>query len=137
MNPVIRYMKPIMLVSGLLTSTTLGAAVAPGAILQSTFGESLEGPLAELLVRNWGVLVGLVGLMLIYAAFDRASRRIALIIASVSKVAFIALVLSAGTTYLPYGAGFAVVVDTLMVVLFTIYLATVRSAVVAQSRADA
>jgi len=46
-------MKWIMLVSGILTSTMLYAAVAPQAALRSTFGETLQGPLAEIIVRNW------------------------------------------------------------------------------------
>ena len=59
--------KWIMLVSGALTCTMIYAAIAPQAMLRSTFGESLEGPLAELVVRNWGALIFLVGAMLIKA----------------------------------------------------------------------
>ena len=62
--------KPVMLIAGLLTSTMLYAAIAPEAALQSTFGESLTGPVAEIVVRNWGALIALVGMMLIYGAYD-------------------------------------------------------------------
>src|SRR6185436_3703354 len=94
MNMVIRYIKPLMIVSGVLTTTMVYAAIAPAAALESTFGESLSGPVAELVVRNWGVLIALVGLMLIHGAFNPSTRSLALLAASVSKVAFIALVLS-------------------------------------------
>ena len=45
------------------------------------FGETIDGPLAKIVVRNWGALIGLVGLMLIYGAFSEANRRMALIVA--------------------------------------------------------
>ncbi len=57
--------KWIMLVSGVLTCTMVYAAIAPQAMLRSRFGESLEGPLADLIVRNWGALIFLIGAMLI------------------------------------------------------------------------
>jgi len=38
------------------------------AALRSNFGVALEGPVSEIVVRNWGALIGLVGAMLIYVA---------------------------------------------------------------------
>ena len=52
MNWITVNMKWIMIVSGALTCTMFYAAIAPQAALRSTFGESLEGPLAEIVVRN-------------------------------------------------------------------------------------
>ena len=122
MTPIVRYIKPLMLVSGALTTTMIYAAIAPAAALQSTFGESLSGSVAEVVVRNWGVLIALVGLMVIHGAFYPATRRLALTVASISKVAFIGLVLSNGGRFLGHGAGTAVAVDSVMVVLFVSYL---------------
>ena len=126
MNVIARNIKGIMLLSGGLTATVGYAAVAPAAALQSTFGETLSGPLAELLVRNWGVLVALLGVLLIHGAFHPGSRRAALLAAGASKIWFIALVLSNGTRFLGHGAGTAVAVDTVMVLLFAAYLAAIR-----------
>jgi hypothetical protein len=126
MNTIIRYIKPLMLVSGLLTTTMVYAAISPAAALESSFGESLSGPLAELIVRNWGVLIALVGLMLMHGAWHPSTRRLALVAAGVSKVAFISLVLSNGSRYLGYGAGTAVAVDSVMVILFAVYLVGTR-----------
>ena len=50
---IVSSMKWIMLLSGVLTSTMIYAAIAPDAALQSTFGETLTGPLAQIVVRNW------------------------------------------------------------------------------------
>ena len=88
--------KWIMIVSGVLTCTMVSAVIAPQAMLQSTFGETLEGPLALLIVRNWGALIFLVGAMLIYGAFTPPVRPLVLSVAAVSKAVFIALVLSSG-----------------------------------------
>ena len=122
MKVFVRYFKWVMLVSGLLTCTVFYAAFAPQASLQSTFGSSLDGPVAQVVVRNWGVLVGLMGLMLVYGAFNAAVRRFVLVIAGASKVAFIGLVLAYSQGLLEFQAGTPVVVDSIMVLLFAIYL---------------
>jgi len=116
----------IMLVSGALTSTMLYAAIAPQAALRSTFGETLEGQVAEIVVRNWGALIALVGAMLIYGAYDPPGRPFIVTIAGISKVTFIGLVLVHGRQYLGHQLGVAIGVDLLMVALFSAYLIGVR-----------
>lgn len=115
-------MKWVMLVSGLLTCTMVYAAIAPRASLLSTFGEAPEGPVAEIVTRNWGALIALVGAMLIYGAFHPEVRPLVLVVAGVSKLTFIALVLAEGSRYLGTQAGIAVAVDAVMVLLFALYL---------------
>ena len=119
-------MKWVMLVSGVLTCSMIYAAVAPQAALRSTFGETLEGPLAEIVVRNWGALIALIGAMLIYGAFNPRSRPLVLIVAGLSKLIFIALVLTHGPRYLGQQAGVAIAVDSVMVLLFVWHLITFR-----------
>jgi hypothetical protein len=126
---IVHYMRWIMLASGVLTATMVQAAIIPDAALQSTFGETVSGPLAHLVVRNWGALIALVGGMLIYGAFSPPQRPLVLIVAGASKVVFIALVLSEGARYLRFQAGVAVAVDSVMVVLFGWYLIVARSVV--------
>lgn len=124
----VSYIKSIMIMSGLLTCTMFYAAVAPREALQSTFGDNLgAGPLAEILVQNWGVLVTLVGGALIYGAYDPGARTLALLVATTSKLGFVTLVLSLGPSYLGQQAGIAVVVDTLWVAVFAWYLAATPS----------
>jgi len=127
MNQIIASMKWIMLVCGLLTCTMFYAAVAPQAALQSTFGASLEGPVAEVVVRNWGVLIGLMGAMLVYGAFNATARPLVLIVAGLSKIVFIALILTAGRQFLSHQAGVAVVSDIIQVALFAAFLLATRS----------
>jgi hypothetical protein len=126
MNFIVSKIKWIMLVSGVLTCTMVYAAIAPQAALLSTFGETLHGPLAEIVVRNWGALITLIGAMLVYGAFNPAVRGLALMIAGASKLVFIILVLSYGGRYLSQQAGIAIAIDFVWVVLFACYLLGTR-----------
>jgi hypothetical protein len=126
MNWVVANIRWIMLVAGALTCTMIYAAIAPQAALRSTFGEALEGPVAEIVVRNWGVLITLIGAMLLYGAYHPAVRPLVLSVAGASKVAFIGLVLAHGGQYLGHQAGVAIAIDAVMVALFAIYLASLR-----------
>jgi len=121
-----RSIKWVMLVAGLLTCSMFYALVAPEASLISNFGQALEGPVAQIVVRNWGALIGLMGVLLIYGAFREEARTIALLMGIASKLVFISLVLSFGQAFLPFQAGVAVVADSLMILLFVAYLVTQR-----------
>ena len=111
----------VMVVAGLLTLTMLYATVSPIAASQAFFNEAPEGAMASIVVPNWGVLIGLMGALLIYGAFHAPSRKLALVVAGASKIAFISLILMQGEHYLA-GLQTAVIVDSVMVVLFAIYL---------------
>ena len=126
MRWVVANIHRIMILSGLLTMMMIYAALAPDAALRSTFGESVSGPVADIVVRNWGALIALVGATLIYGARKPAVRPLALTVASASKAIFIALVLSHGGRFLGYQAGIAVFVDALWVTVFMSYLLAVR-----------
>jgi hypothetical protein len=126
MSWVVANIHRIMIVSGLLTMTMIYAALAPQAALRSTFGESVNGPVADIVVRNWGALITLVGATLIYGARKPAVRPLVLTVAGASKAVFIALVLSYGGRFLGYQAGIAILVDLLWVMVFASYLLAVR-----------
>jgi len=126
MSILAKNIKWIMIISGLLTCTMAYAALSPQAALRSTFGEELSGPVADIVVRNWGVLITLIGGMLLYGAFEPAVRSLVLIVAGTSKLMFVALVLSHGWRYLGQ-AGIAVAVDALWVVVFALYVLGARN----------
>ena len=126
MNLLRRSIKWVMLVSGALTCTMFYAAVAPEAAVRSSFGQNIDGPVAQIVVRNWGVLIGLMGLLLIYGAFNEQTRRVALVVAGASKIAFVALVLSIGQQFLQFQVGVGVAIDIIMVTLFALYLVSTR-----------
>lgn len=126
MRWVVANIDRIMILSGLLTMTMIYAALAPDAALRATFGESVSGPAADIVVRNWGALIALVGATLIYGARRPAVRPLALAVAGASKAIFIALVLSHGGRFLGHQAGVAAFVDALWVMVFASYLLAVR-----------
>ena len=128
MNSIVAVMKWIMLVSGALTCTMFYAAIAPQAALQSTFGDDLRGPVAEIVVRNWGVLITLMGGLLIYGAFNVAARPLILTVTGLSKVAFLALLVTFGRSFLDRQAGVALISDVIQVSLFVGYLIAIRGA---------
>jgi hypothetical protein len=99
-----KSIKWIMLVSGLLTCTMIYAVISPEASVASTFGESLSGDLANTIVRSWGALITLIGVMLIYGAFNPSNRKFAAAIAGVSKLIYVALLINLGDPYLSKAA---------------------------------
>jgi len=125
MSWVVRNIKWIMLISGVLTCTMLYAAIAPNAALEFMFGETLQGPLAEIVVRNWGMLIGAVGLMLIYGAFNAHVRKLVVVVALSSKLAFIGLIFAFGANYLSK-TGASILFDAAVIVLFVMYLVGVE-----------
>jgi hypothetical protein len=86
----------------------------------------VTGPVADIVVRNWGALIALVGAMLIYAARKPAVRPMALTVAGASKIIFIGLVLAHGGRFLGYQAGIAVLIDALWILVFAAYFVSVR-----------
>jgi hypothetical protein len=122
MGFVVRNIKGILIVSGLLTCTMLYPVLAPQAALQGMFGETLEGPVAGIVVRNWGALIALVGVLLLYAAYVPSARPTVLFLAAAGKLIFIGLVLGHGARYLGHQAGVAVFCDLVMSILFVVYL---------------
>jgi hypothetical protein len=110
----------VMLAGGLITLSMLSAAIAPRLTFRLLFGDAPEGPSALLLARNWGVLIGLTGAMLVWGAFHPQARTLVLLVAGASKLTFIALVL--GQPAYRAKSLVPLVVDTLLVALFAVYL---------------
>lgn len=123
MSFIINNMKWIMLVSGGITFTVISVAIAPQLALSSMFGSSLEGPVAEVVVRSWGVVIALIGGMLIYGAFHTEVRKLVLTVASLSKLAFVSLAIIYGFAQ---QLTLVISLDTLMIVIFIMYLSSKR-----------
>ncbi|MEO0367236.1 MAG: hypothetical protein AAF197_00465, partial [Pseudomonadota bacterium] len=83
MSLVNNNIKWIMMVTGLLTCSMILNTFAPQAGLMQSFGAStfaggVDSQVAEIVVRNWGFLITLVGGMLIYAANKPPLRKFVL-----------------------------------------------------------
>ena len=114
---------PIVLIdSGLLTLTMLQFAIAPKRALKSTYGQTLDGPLVDLVVRGWGFLIALIGAMLLWAAFHPETRTLAVGAALASKLFYLGALLAHRKRFLKGFAAVTVGVDMVLVVLLGAWL---------------
>jgi len=123
MNILSKNIKWFMVVTGLLTCTMLEAVFSPEMAVGNLFGEQLQGPLANMIVRSWGVLITLTGLMLIYGAFNLENRKFAAAIAATGKIIYVSLVISLGEPYLS-NAALVVGFDMIVAIILFIYVFT-------------
>ena len=78
----------ILVLTGLATASALVLFLSPVTMMRILFGKAPSDALSILIVRHWGLLVGLVGTLLIYAAYHSEIRVPTLIVAIVEKAAF-------------------------------------------------
>jgi hypothetical protein len=78
----------ILVLTGLATASALVLFLSPVTMMRMLFGQAPPDALSILIVRHWGLLVGLVGTLLIYAAYHAEIRVPMLIVAIVEKAAF-------------------------------------------------
>lgn len=116
-----------MFIAGLLTCSMIGAVFAPEAVLISMFGEALTQPLAQIVVRSWGFLIFLIGTLLIYGAYIPEYRNLALVITSMSKIAFIAIIIVFGPQYIDKST-LTIILDSVLITVFLAYLIKTKSA---------
>jgi low affinity Fe/Cu permease len=117
-----------MIIAGLLTCSMIFAVFAPEAALISMFGEALTEPLAQIVVRSWGFLIFLIGTLLIYGAYTPEYRNLALVITSMSKIAFIAIIIIFGPQYIDKSI-LTIALDSALVAVFLTYLIKAKSAI--------
>jgi len=125
MNFIIKNIKWVMLVSGVLTFTMFYGLFAPQAALESMFGISFNGTLENIVIRSWSALIGLIGVILIYGFFSQKNRVFSISVAAFSKVVFVSLVLLYGQEFLGK-AGPAIAMDCVVIILSGVYLVAVR-----------
>jgi hypothetical protein len=124
-NFIIKNIKWVMLVSGVLTLTMFYGLFAPEAALESMFGASFNGTLESIIVRSWCALVGLIGAILIYGALNDKYRVFSISVATVSKVIFVTLVMIYGQEFLGK-VGPAIAIDCVIITLTALYLVALR-----------
>ncbi|PJZ79881.1 hypothetical protein [Leptospira meyeri] len=126
MNFIFSNIKWIMVGSGIITCSMILSALHPTLGLMLTFGDTLNGDLANIIVRNWGALIALTGGMLVYGAYNEPNRNLILVVSSISKTTFVLLNLIYGQSYL-MKSGIALVFDSILVIIFVSYLVSQNS----------
>ena len=122
---IVNNIKWIMLIAGLATCSMILSTLNPELGLANTFGAEMSDPVDQIVVRNWGALITLVGACLIYGAFNPQVRSFTLVIACISKLIFISLVLMFGAQFMDK-ALVPVIFDTVVVALFVLYLISAK-----------
>lgn len=104
-----------LVIFGSVTLIMMGAVIAPSAVLEATFGTTVSDPLALMIVRSWGALIGLMGALLITAAWHPGQRFGSVLVVMVSKIVFLGLLVLYGQMYLRAAAG-TIVIDMAAIV---------------------
>ena len=78
----------ILLLTGLATAGALLLSLAPVRMSKLIFGRPPADALGIVIVRHWGLLVGLVGALIVYSAYHAEVRLPTLIVAIAEKAAF-------------------------------------------------
>lgn len=114
----------VLIVGGLLTISMLQFAITPTRASKSTYGETLEGPLVDLMVRGWGFLIALIGAMMLWAALHPETRTLVVSVAIASKLFYIGALVAHRKRFLKGFAAVTAGVDLVMVALLGAWLST-------------
>jgi hypothetical protein len=122
MNWIIGNIGWILQVSGVATCSMISLALAPRFTTRFVFGESITGPIGELVARSWGVMIFLGGLLLIYASVHPEARLPILLFSIFGKSSFVVPVLAQTPRFLKRRAFTMAFGDVAMIVCFAWYL---------------
>jgi hypothetical protein len=115
------HIQIILIATGVFTTLALGQFVAPSKLLRLIYGHAQTDAASLMLARHWGLLVGCVGLLLIYAAFEPTVRVPVMVFAVIEKIALGAMILGSDLRRQPHAAAMAIG-DLLISLIYAIYL---------------
>ncbi len=115
----------LLLVTGILTAGAGVGLIFPRQLLEIFLGDRTNAPTTLLIVRHWGLLVGLVGGLLIYAAYHVEIRVPVMIVAAAEKLVLGGLVIASPlrTRLLTMAI---VCADAIMALLYVLVLTSVH-----------
>ena len=122
MTWIVDNIQTILVVSGLATTSMLLFAIAPAAAQRLMFGEAVQDPIADVVVRHWGLLIALTGGMLVWAAFHPETRTLAIGVALISKVFYMGQLIARRGRFLKGMAGMTVILDLIMAALLATWM---------------
>jgi hypothetical protein len=116
------HIELILLSTGLATAGVVVVFVAPATVMKVLFGQAPSDALGLFIARHWGLLVCLVGVLLIYAAYHAEVRVPTVIVATVEKAALVLSVLISPFRQRPAAMAMALA-DAGMSAVYVMYLA--------------
>ena len=87
-------MNAVLIVTGLLTAGAGIGVFAPRLLLGMMFGVETRDAATMLLARHWSFLIALIGVLLVYAAYNAEVRVPIMIAGALEKFALAAMVFS-------------------------------------------
>jgi hypothetical protein len=115
------HIQIILIVTGAFTALAFGQFIAPSKLLRLVYGQAHADAASLMLARHWGLTVGCVGLLLIYAAFEPTVRIPLMIFAVAEKIALSALILGSDLRRQFLAAAMAIG-DLLISSIYAVYL---------------
>jgi hypothetical protein len=115
------HIEIILIFTGATTAMALAQFIAPASVSRIIYGAAPTEVVGITLVRHWGILVFLVGVLLIYAAFHPAVREPVTVVAAVEKIGFGLGIFGTSLRRYPIAAAIAVG-DILIALVYVLYL---------------
>lgn len=115
------HIQIILIVTGAFTALAFGQFIAPSKLLRLIYGQAQADAASLMLARHWGLLVGCVGLLLIYAAFEPTVRIPVMIFAMIEKIALGAMILGSDLRRQSWAAAMAIS-DLFISLIYAVYL---------------
>jgi len=116
------HIELILIVTGALTAMAVLQFIDPTPVLRMIAGEAPTDEVGLALARHWGLLIFLIGILLIYAAFHPAIREPVMVVAVVEKFALGAGVLLTSLRKYPVAVAIATG-DSIIALIYVLYLA--------------
>jgi hypothetical protein len=119
---IANHIQLILIVTGVYTAAAILQFFAPRlGLTKLTFGADSSDPLTLLLAQHWGLLAGLLGGLLVYAAYHPAAREPVVLVAALEKLGLAGLILFGRWPRTPLGTRMAYI-DVVIAVIFLLYL---------------
>jgi hypothetical protein len=116
------HIEVILIITGAATAAVaLMQFIAPTPVLRMVWGAVPPDMVSLVLARHWGLLIFLIGILLIYAAFHPAVRDPAMVVAAIEKVALGIGVLGTSLRSQPIATTIATG-DSLIALVYFLYL---------------
>ncbi|WP_286263671.1 hypothetical protein [Thalassotalea atypica] len=110
-----KHLKSFLCLTGAGTAAAFIYAIAPAWALTNLNGVTLDGS-HQLLIQHWGAIVGLVGVMMIVAAYKPQWRESTLLLCTAEKAYLVFLFLFHQSNPLVGEFGLFALADSLMIV---------------------
>lgn len=117
------HLQLVLVVTGIYTAAAILQFFAPRlGLAKLTFGSESSDPLTLLLAQHWGLLAGLLGGLLVYAAYHPEVQGPVMLVAALEKLGLAGLILLGRWPRTALATRMAVI-DAVIAVVFLVTLA--------------